>query len=619
MIHGYCGRVLRVDLGAGRTWAESIPDTTWERWVGGVGYGSKVLYDEVPPEVGWDHPDNRVILASGPLAGTRISGSGLLAAVTRGPMTGGACSTQANGFFGAFIKTQGYDAIILQGQSPRWVYLLVHEDGRAELRAAGHLLGTDTWDLGPALKAELGFKMGSVFGIGPAGEQQVRFAALVGDKGHVAAHNGIGAVLGAKRLKAVVVVRGSRKILGADEARLGESRRALSQHSKTREFGTRLEAWGTGSAVPAHHRNGVLPVRNYTTNMFPEAEQVSGEHLRTTSTFAIKPFPCWACDIRHHCGTITITEGPYAGTEGDEPEYEGLSGMGPQLGVTDAAAVVMLANLVDRMGLDINETSWALGFVIECRQAGLLSAADVDGLDLDWGNAGALAELIRRIARQEGFGALLADGVKQAAQRIGGLALEMAVYTEKGNSPRGHDHRAVWSELLDTVVSNTGTIEATGGYPDLRPFGLPPRRNAFDGQEVAFYNARLNGYRQFQDSLGICRFTVDAPPLVVEALNAATGWQWTLDDAMALGRRVVHQLRAFNFRCGITAERERPSRRYASAPVDGPARGTSILDSWPEVVAAYYRHMGWDPAGGRPLPDTLRALGQEELIRDFWG
>src|SRR3990172_11179788 len=155
---GFCGRLLRVDLTNRRTWVEEVPDAVYERWLGGVGLGSSIVFREVAPHTGWDHPDNRAVLASGPLAGTRLSGSGLLAAVTRGPMTGGACSSQANGFYGAYLKTQGYDAVVIPGQSPEAVYLLVHEGGKAELRSAQHLLGLDTWELGERLKAELNLK-----------------------------------------------------------------------------------------------------------------------------------------------------------------------------------------------------------------------------------------------------------------------------------------------------------------------------------------------------------------------------------------------------------------------------------------------------------------------------
>lgn len=618
MPYGCCGRVLRVDLTNRRTWAEELPDVMYQRWLGGVGLGSTILYREVGAEIGWDHPDNRVILASGPLAGTRLSGSGVLAAVTRGPMTGGAGSTQANGFYGAYLKSQGYDAMVIQGRSSDPVYLLVHGDGTAELRPAEHLRGVDTWALGEQLKAELGLKTASVFGIGPAGEHRVRFAALVGDNGHVAAHNGIGAVLGAKGVKAIVVARGSGRPPVHDEAGLDRARRALAEHSKTRDFGVRLQAHGTASSVGAHLRAGSLPIKNLTTNILPDAENLSGQRMRSTQQLRLKPLPCWACNIRHHCSHVTIVEGPYAGFEGEEPEFEGMTCMGSALGITDTAATVMLANLVDRMGMDINETAWTVGFAIECYLEGLLTSRDVDGLELGWGQPEAVRQLVERIARRQGVGALLADGVQVAARRLGGRALELAVFTEKGNSPRGHDHRAAWPEMLDTCVSNTGTIEATGGYMDFSLLGLPPRKNMFDATETAFYNAKMNGFRQFQDSLGCCRFCIDHPPLMVDALNAVTGWRWSFDDAMAMGRRVVHQLRAFNFRCGITAEPERPSRRYGSVPIDGPAKGAHFTEDWAGVLATYYEGMGWDRTTGRPLPETLRALQQEELIPVFW-
>ena len=615
---GFHGRVLRVDLTNRRTSVEDVPDRAYALWLGGAGFGSEVLYREGGPHIAWDHPDNRVTLASGPLAGTKLSGSGVLAAVTRGPMTGGACSTQANGFYGAYVKSQGYDAVIVEGQSATPVYLAIRDGGKAELRDASHFSDVDTWTLGDRLKAELGLKVASVFGIGPAGERRVRFAALVGDKGHVAAHNGIGAVLGAKGLKALVVARGTARPAIHDEAALSAVAKAMTEHSKKRDFGVRLEAYGTASSVGAHTKAGSLPIKNLTTNILPGAENLSGQAMRTTSALRMKSAPCWACNIRHHCSTVTILEGPYAGFEGDEPEFEGMTCMGSALGITDTASAVMLANVVDRLGLDMNESAWVLGFAVECYLEGVLTAKDVDGLDLGWGKPDVMRQLLEKIARREGVGALLANGVREAARQIGGRALEIGVYTEKGNPPRGHDHRAAWPEMLDTCVSNTGTIEATGGYMDFGLLGLPPRKNMFDALETAFYNAKSNGYRQFQDSLGVCRFTVDHPPLMVDALNAVTGWAWTFEDAMAMGRRVVHQMRAFNFRCGITDVRERPSTRYGSVPVDGPAKGAHFTADWPAVLATYYETMGWDAKTGKPLPETLRALQQEELIPAFW-
>jgi aldehyde:ferredoxin oxidoreductase len=604
-------RILRVNLNTGTLTDEVPGQGVLRNWLGGTGLGVHYLLTEVGPEITWDHPENRVILAAGPLAGTRVPGSGVLSAVTRGPMTGGACSTQANGFFGAYIKTCGYDGVIVQGIAPDWVYLYVH-DGQAELRDASHLLGLDTWEVEDAVKAELGHKQISVFAIGPAGENRVRFAALVGDRGHVAGHNGIGAVLGNKRLKAVAVARGNQPVTVQDPAALAECIQGFKDTVQAAGQTRTIADYGTGGVSAGLEKIGALPVRNLTTNLFPEVTKIDGQYLR--SHFQVKPHPCWACTLRYHCHLITVTEGPYAGYVGEEPEYEGLAATGSNIGLAEAGAVVMLSNLVDRLGMDINEAAWVLGWAMECFAKGIFTKANTGGLDLTWGNAEAARDLLLQVANRRGFGALLSDGVKAAAERTGGKAQEIAVYTEKGASPRGHDHRAVWSEMLDTCVSSTGTIQDTGGSPDARQYGYEPITNPFDWQQVARYNAHVSGHRQFQDTVGVCRFTVDGMGLMVQALEAATGLHLTTEEGLQVGKRIVNALRVFNLRCGITRAVERPSFRYGSIPVDGPARGADIAAVWEQMVSLYYETMGWDQTG-RPLPETLAGLGLEAMIQ----
>jgi aldehyde:ferredoxin oxidoreductase len=236
---------------------------------------------------------------------------------------------------------------------------------------------------------------------------------------------------------------------------------------------------------------------------------------------------------------------------------------------------------------------------------------------MNWGNAEATAELLQKIANRQGCGDLLAEGVKRAAERIGGDALSCAIYTLKGASPRTHDHRAVWKELFDTCLSNTGTIETSGGNFPLQQIGLPPAKNPFDPEEVSSMNAKINGRRQFEDSLCICRFCVYDFQQTVGALNAVTGWDFSIHEAMDLGQRIVNQLRLFNFRHGLTKDMEAPSQRYGSMPVDGPAQGISILPHWDFMRRNYYKHMGWDPETGKPLPETLQRLGLEHLIPDL--
>jgi aldehyde:ferredoxin oxidoreductase len=217
--------------------------------------------------------------------------------------------------------------------------------------------------------------------------------------------------------------------------------------------------------------------------------------------------------------------------------------------------------------------------------------------------------MIRKIASRQGIGNMLAEGVKRAAEKIGGEAVAMAVYTEKGSTPRGHDHRARWHELVDTCLSNTSTLEAT--FAGVRPYlmDMPAVHDAFSPWEVPLINAHQNGWAMIEDCLGACRFNLNYPKIVVRAYNALTNSERSLADMLTIGKRIVNVLRLFNLRNGLTPEMEAPSLRYGSAPVDGPAEGRRILDYWHHIREVYYKNMGWDPQTGSPLPATLKALG----------
>jgi len=576
--------------------------------------GAKFLYEEVPPGVEWSDPENRMIWATGPLGGTKVSGTGTFSVVTKGPMTNLAGATQANGFLGAFLKFSGFDALVIQGAAPQWSYLYIH-DGKAELRGAIYLLGKDTWETEEAIAEELGLdpRRVSVYSIGPAGENLVRFASLMGDRGHVAAHNGVGAVMGSKRLKAVAVARGRGRVPIADPKRLSEASKKLFEHASTKFAGGTLYKWGTGGLLGGIYATGMLPVKNYTTNIFPEHDKIDGQYLRTH--FEERPKPCWACRV-NHVRYMKVTEGPYAGFEGEEPEYEQIAAWGPQIGQTDAGAIVMLANTVDRLGLDCNESSWLMGWLMECYERGILTKDDLDGLEMTWGNVEAVRVMLHRIARREGCGDWLAEGVMRASRRVGGEAPNIGIYTLKGATPRGHDHRGRWYELLDTCLSNTSTIEASFGLPPELP-GKPKLIDPFSPEEISTVNAVTGGWRQFEDCLGICRFCSTDPVLTLECVNAATGWNLTVDEALDTGRRVINLLRMFNFRHGLDPNLEAPSPRYSSTPVDGPAQGISIAEHFDWMKQNYWKLMGWDTKTGRPLPETLKELGLEELIADL--
>ena len=441
----------------------------------------------------------------------------------------------------------------------------------------------------------------------------VRFAALVGEEGHVAAHNGVGAVLGSKKLKAIVVAKGSQKVQVHDSLRVKEMAKTLAAEAREAGFGPVVVEQGTSGVTPILYGIGALPVKNYTTNIFSEYEKFSGTHIR--ETFKASPRTCWACTWAH-CRMLKIEEGPYAGFEGEEPEYEGMALMGPQIGQKDPAAAIVLANLVDRMGMDVNETGWMVGWVMECYEKGYLNSNQLDGLEMKWGDVEATRNLIENIAFRRGIGDMLADGVKRSAEKMGGEAMSCAVYTMKGNTPRGHDHRAIWTELFDTCLSNTGTLETTGGSLRSQQHNLEPISDSFDWEQVVNQNAKTNGRRVLEDCLGICRFPNEDINLLVECFNAVTGWEFTLGDAMTVGRRVVNLTRVYNHRCGITSDMEAPSKRYGSVPVDGPAQGVASSEIWDVMKRRYYELMGWSTDTGYPLPSTLMELGLADMVKE---
>jgi len=620
-IFGYAGKILRVDLSSGKISSEALDEATCRNYLGGTGLGAKILYDEVPPGVNWDSPANRLIMASGPLGGTRIGGSGTFSVVTKGAQTHGATSTQANGFFGAFLRLSGFDALVIQGAAPKWSYLYIH-DGTAELRDASKLGGKDTWETEDAIKAELGKKEHemSVFGIGPAGENLVKFASIVGDRGHVAAHNGPGAVLGFKKLKAVAVARGQNRIPLKDGEKLSALAKQWIDNIKANPGMLDVYNWGTLQGVVGGSKAGWLPIKNYTTNIFPgdaaALSKFSAENIR--ATFSPKPHPCWACQM-HHCHIMTVPDGQYAGQTIEEPEYEGFSAWGPVIGNTDVSSAAVLANEVDRLGIDTNESGWLIGFVMECYEKGLLTKKDTDGLEMNWGNAEAARQMLHKVANRQGLGNILADGLMRASQKLGGEAAKLAIYTKKGNSPRGHDHRSNWSEMFDTCTSNTGTIESTS-FVSRKLFDMPAMTDQFSPEQIVMKVGKTKGTMPFEDSLGVCMFNSRTDmPAIIEAINAATGWNFTFQDAMGVGRRAVNLMRAFNIRHGLTAENDAPSPRYSSTPVDGMAKGKSIAEVFPEMRAKYHEMMGWDKTTGKPLPETLKGLGLDKVAKDLWG
>jgi len=614
----YAGKLLRVDLSTGRTWSQPWGADDMREYLGGVGLGAKILYEEVGPDIQWDHPENRLVLATGPLAGLPVWGTGGLTVVTRGALTGGATSTQANGFFGASLKYSGYDAIVIQGRASALSYLYINDDV-IEIRDAAHLAGKDTWEMQQALEAEHGLSghRMSVYGVGPAGENLVRFAAIHGDYGHVASKNGCGAVMGAKKLKAVCIVRGTRALAAHDVRGLIQAADDIAHDLKTDPSTSTLYNFGTLPGVVNLSRLGVLPIKNYTTNLTGDVDMREWEAVKLREGFDHRGHQCNACGMRH-CHIQVIRHGPHAGERVDEPEYEGWSGAGWTIGLTDKESVTWLNTQIDRACVDVNEFGWVCGWVMECMDKGYLTEDQV-GFRLGWGDVEGANRLLQMISHRTGFGDVLAEGVKRASEKVGGEAAKCAVYTKKGASPRGHDHRGRWDEMLDTCTSSNGTMEsANPTFPT--EIGQPGRIQPFDGEQVARLTGGILGRRHFEDSLGGCSFTFRTRiENLARALSAATGWTYRVDDAMRFGRRTAAILRAFNLRCGIGPEVEYPSERYGSRPVDGPAKDHNVMAQWERMLDVWYETVGYDRKTGKPKKETLMKLGLGALAKELWG
>jgi aldehyde:ferredoxin oxidoreductase len=588
---------------------EKLGQELIENYMGGAGFGASYLFKESPDNISWEDPENRLIFSNGPLSNTPVHGSGTTCVITKGPMTNLAVSTQANGYMGASLKSCGYDAIVIKGVAKEWSYLFISED-TIELRDASHLLGKDTQDTQESLKEEIGKKRGiSVYCIGPAGENRVRFSVIMGDGTHTASKGGVGAVMGAKKLKAIVVCRGKVRPNIFDRPRLVEIAKDLHEKATVTFLNGSRHKYGTNGTFSRLHEVGALPVKNYTTNIFPEHEKMDGKYVRSHFK-PVKHVRCFNCGI-NHIYMWEVTEGPFKGLVAEEPEYEAFAAFGSQIGQTDAGAVFYLTDIADRLGIDVNESGWVLGWLMECCEKGIITSSDADGLDISWGSVESTEEIIRKIAARDGIGDLLAEGVKRASEKIGGEAINMAVCTKKGATPRGHDHRARWHELVDTCLTNTSTLEAT--FVGVRPhlMDMPPVRDQFSPWEVPLINAVQNGWAVIEDCLGVCRFNLNYPKIALEAYQAGTGDNKSLEEILKIGKRIVNTFRLFNLKNGLTPEIEAPSARYGSAPVDGPAKGISILENWDHSRSIYYQSMGWDPKTGVPLPDTLKELGLE--------
>ncbi len=606
---GYMQKILRVDLSEQKISEESLGSDLLSQYIGGTGLGIRLLYDESRPGMDPYSPENRIIFMTGPLNGTLVPGSGTYAVLSRNTLTGLATTAQANGFFGARLKYAGYDAILVQGCSEGPVYLHI-EDGRAEIVDASGLVGKDSFETDMLLRKKYG-EDGiedriSVATIGPAGEKRVRFACIVSDRGHIAASGGVGAIMGSKNLKAIVV-HGDRgvPIDPLEKEAFLQCVKQWREEAQNTAMGKTVDKYGSiGFFIPYHSR-GWVPVKNLTTNVFPGEECFEGEYIRG-KLHRMQPRSCHGCTF-HHCHTVEVRKGPYKGTVGEEPEYEILAGFGPNWGIYDPGAVTMLNSLNDQLGMDAKEASFMISMIMEGYEKGIIRKQEIDGIDLKWGNVEAAAELLKRISRREGIGDLLAEGVMRAAHQLGGEFLDMAVFVKRGNAPHIHDPRVRWGTLFTQAISNTGSQEGVDmtsrGSPELgieRPTSEPD-------EYLGEVQAKTGPARQFAECLIFCYYQTCSLKTMAQTLNCLTGADYDVEDCLKVGRRVINLLRMFNKREGMTKEDDCFSSRLGQPPMDGPGKGKSWVPTFEKARNAYYRAMGWGE-DGMPTRETLEKL-----------
>lgn len=621
----YEPRILRVNLTTGTITREK-KDAAWGRkYVGGMGFGTRLLWEELPPETAWNSPDNKLIFSLGALTGTTVCGSGLCCVNTIGSLTNGLSSAQTLGHWGSCLRRAGYDILIVEGEAPEWQYLFLGED-TAELRPADWLLGKDTWETEDALKEALGLpgRRSSVACIGPAGEHGVRFAGIFNDKGHLASSNGPGTVMGHKKLKAIAIQRLDREVEVADPEELDKARQvwfddanANTASGKSKASGTRYV--GTLGSLNMMNMAHLLPIKNYTSTEFPTCGNFNRDKLEEDPRFKWVRTACWACPW-NHCHSLEIVDGKYKGMVGDEPEYEGMSATSALIGnFDDTAGGLALGITIDRMGMDVKECGFLLAMVYELYECGILSREELDGLEMNWGNCDAGIELVKRIARREGVGDLLAEGVKRAAERIGRGADEHAVYTTQGFAPHIHDQRSQWSRLAGFGMSDYGSnlMNPVEGFVDKENFGIDKPAKPFDVDDIVDHYVKIACHRPLDDATGVCMFYTQADwRCVVRTLNAVTGWDMTVEEAKQFGYRMVSLMRCLNLRNGMRAYDYGVSKRWMSLPTEGEWKQPAVVT--PQVQKRMFdgiaAGLGWDVETACPTADTLRRLGLEDVV-----
>lgn len=614
MARGYAGKTLWVDLSEHKLKNEIPDEDLHRRFVGGYGLGARVLYDRQRPEVDPLGPENTAGILTGPLTGTAAIGGSRYTLLGKSPLTGGWGDANSGGYFGPCLKFAGYDAVFVTGAAEKPVYLFI-DNGRPELRDASHLWGKDCYETEDILVSELGRGI-KVLCIGQAGENMVRFAAVMNDRGRAAGRSGLGAVLGSKKLKAVAVA-GRTNVPVFDRQRLDALRK------KYRPLLTNTIDWlgnhGTAFVTAGSAHSGDSPVKNWGgigVADFPDVEALRAENITSQR---IKKYACYGCPIG--CGAyMKAGTGEYSYEAGcHRPEYETLAMLGSNCLNNNLQAIIKLNDMCNRFGLDTISTGAVLAFVMECREKGLLTTADTDGIEMNWGNHRSMVEMTRKLSEREGFGDIIADGVKKAAERIGKGSGVYAMHIQGQELPAHdpkHDYHWGLAYMLDpTPARHTQNAEI------FKPMGdvVQVERTSYTDESESY---RTNmALQHVVNSSGICAFVYSCFPhadAFAEFMAAVTGWDRSIDELVPVGERILMMRQAFTLREGLNTSGFRIPGRMLGDPAfkEGPLAGVRLDRD--NLLKTYFRAIGWDETTGKPKREKLLELGLEDLARQLW-
>jgi len=625
MRDGYAGRILSVDLTERTIREESPPEKSYRDFIGGTGLGVRILYEHLKPKTDPLGPDNILGFVTGPLTGTPVPGSGRFTVVTKSPLTGGWADSNSGGFWGPTLKWAGYDAVFFSGISKKPVYLVVSE-GKAELRDASHLWGEDTDETENRLNQELGESQWRISCIGPAGESCSLMSGIVNEKGRIAARSGVGAVMGSKRLKAVAVRGGRRReITVADKDKLNAVREKFLHAIQASRFHQGLTSGGTGGGTSFLVSIGDCPTKNWNSTGLDSMPTCVNLNSGNMDKYKLRSYGCYACPIR--CGAlIRVKEGPFA-TRGEmhRPEYETLAAFGALCLNDNLESVIKANEICNHYGMDTIAVGTVIAFAMECYENGLISLKEADGLSLTWGDSKGVVALTEKIAKREGFGAILADGVRKAAERIGRGAEKYAMHVGGHRLPY-HDPRlspCLGTNYIADVqpachMGPQGAALLEQGQPLGSDPLLEPSKLAVPGDSDQKGLLYATGYEYYQvlSSSGLCAlYSISLAVPVAELMGPVTGWDFDWKEGLKTGKRILTLRQAFNAREGIRPAEFKLPQRLVLPQSTGTA--AAVID-FEALKKGYFEAMGWYIERCDPNRETLLDLGLDQLTRDFW-